>query len=112
MLVKQTNMAEQHKHDEITQDGYKKRCYCEKCVATYLEWCKQHKEKPTTTCKRKCYTVCEIECHKEQLHVKDWAFGKRYEGKWEPYQKKTHEPKHCKCGKPKKECQCKKPAKK
>lgn len=117
MFVKQTNMAEhkrEHKHesgsesshDSYDDHSYKKRCYCERCKGTYNEWCKRHKEAGHTVCKRKCYTVCEIQCHKEVVHHKDWAFRKEYEGKWEPYHGDKHEPKKCACGKAKNECSC------
>ena len=111
MCVKHTDMAEQHQqhqHDEVGSDGeYKKRCYCEKCVAKYDLWCKEHAGEAHVTCKRKCYTVCEINCHKEQTFYKDWAFGKKYEGKWEEYSGKDHEPSKCECGSDSSECSCK-----
>lgn len=99
-----TGKTEQ-RHDEYDNKQYKKRCYCEKCTHSYVEWCKKHKEDAHTMCKRKCYTVCEIECQKKQVHVKDWKLNKRYDGKWEPYHGKVHEPEKCSSCKQEK-CSC------
>jgi hypothetical protein len=101
----------EHAHDEVNENGdYKRRCYCQKCVALYEQWCKENKGPARVSCQRKCITICEIECHKEQTTYKDWAFAKEYEGKWEPYEGKDHEPKHCGCGKDQEHCECSKDA--
>lgn len=95
-------------HDEETQDGYKKRCYCQKCVGKYKEWCEKKKGEPHIVCKRKCYTVCQIKCHKEQTTYTDWGYHEKFEGKWE-HKDAEHAPHPCEsCKKPKNDCSCKK----
>lgn len=95
-------------HDSYDDNGYQKRCYCEKCKRTYDEWCKKNKEDGCTTCKRRCYTICEIKCEKPVTTVFEWGYKKEYEGKWEHYRSEPV-PKPCvSCKKPTKECLCKK----
>lgn len=94
------------KHDSYDDKGYQKRCYCEKCVRTYEDWCKKHKEDGSTHCKRKCYTVCEVKCEKPVTTIHTWGYKKDYEGKWEHYRSESV-PKRCgKCKSERKECRC------
>lgn len=98
--------CEESHHDEHDEHGYKKRCHCQRCKRTYDEWCRKHKEEGHTTCRRKCYTICEIKCEKpihKRLH---WGYKKEYEGKWEPYHK-VREPRCHKCKRERNECECK-----
>lgn len=93
-------------HDSYDENGYQKRCYCEKCVCKYKEWCKKNKEDGCTTCKRRCYTICEIKCEKPVTTLYEWGYKKAYEGKWEPYRSEPT-PKPCNsCKKAQKECRC------
>lgn len=78
------------KHDECDEHEYKKRCYCEKCVKKYDEWCRRHKKDGKPKCYRKCYTVCEIKCKKPCRKVKKYGYKKLYEGKWQHYDPKHH----------------------
>lgn len=104
------------RHDEWDDHKYKKRCHCQRCVGTYDDWCRKHKEKGCTTCKRKCYTICEIVCEKPVTHVYHWGYKKEYEGRWEPYhgahgprQGEEHHEEHHECGrchKRRDECEC------
>lgn len=107
-------MAEQKsdhsaKHDSHDENGYKKRCYCEKCKRTYDEWCKSHKDEGKTQCVRKCYTICEIACEKPITKIVKWGYKQEFEGEWEPYHHAKPAPKHCnKCRKESKDCSCRK----
>lgn len=71
------------RHDEYDDKSYKKRCHCQKCVRTYDEWCRKKKEEGRATCKRKCYTICEIVCEQPVTTYNHWGYKKEYEGKWE-----------------------------
>lgn len=104
-----SNKSDQsEQHDKVTEDGYEKRCYCEKCVGKYKEWCRKNKEEGNTTCKRKCYTVCEIKCKKAVVTHTNWGYHEKFEGKWEPYRAEPA-PKKCdRCQHEKKDCSCKK----
>lgn len=95
------------KHDTVNEKGeYEKRCYCQKCVGRYKEWCRKNKEEGCTTCKRRCYTVCEIKCKKTDIIHTNWGFHEKFEGKWENYRAEDA-PKHCdKCRKDRKDCNC------
>jgi hypothetical protein len=96
-------------HDRYDEDGYKRRCHCEKCIRTYDEWCKKRKEQGVTHCKRKCYTICEIKCEKPVTTTFNWGYKKEYEGKWESYHNDKPVPKPCNsCKKEGKSCSCKK----
>lgn len=101
-------MPSHNKHDSYDENGYKKRCYCEKCKKSYDDWCEKNEEDGVTHCKRKCYTICEIVCEKPVTTVTHWGYKKEYEGKWESYRaeeapKKCHKCKHemtkCSCEK-------------
>lgn len=97
-----------NKHDHVDKDGYKKRCYCQKCVKRYKEWCEKKKDEGCTTCKRRCYTVCEIKCEKTDIIRTYFGFHEKFEGKWERYDSQPV-PKHCnKCKREEKECECSK----
>lgn len=78
-------MAESKKdrHDESNENGYKKRCYCEKCVKSFDEWCdvKKHEGKPL--CRKKSYTICEIVCERTDSKTYFYGHKKEFEGKWE-----------------------------
>ncbi len=100
-------MSHHGKHDQITDNGYKQRCYCEKCKAKYDEWCKRQADKGQKICKRRCYTICEVVCKQPKLVVDRWGYKKHYEGKWENYNDFDIKPKHCKrCQKDRKHCTC------
>lgn len=91
-------------HDEITEDGYKKRCYCQKCTKKYDEWCREHKDEGHTSCKRRCYTVCEVICEKPVTTVTHWGYKKEFEGKWEKYHDKKVPAKCSECKRSR--CRC------
>lgn len=96
-------------HDSYDENGYKKRCYCEKCKRKYDEWCRRQKESGHKTCKRKCFTICEVKCEQPKYILDKWGYKKEYEGKWEPFHDKEPKPKHCdRCKKEKKDCSCRK----
>lgn len=86
------------KHDEYDEKSgqYKKRCYCQKCVKTYNEWCKRQKEHGNTRCRRKCFTVCTIECEKDHTVTTRWGYDQKFEGKWEDYKHARPAPRDCK----------------
>lgn len=75
--------SKKEKHDKHDEHGYKKRCFCEKCVKTFGEWCdvKKHEGKPL--CRKKVYTICEIECERTDSKTYYYGHKKEYEGKWE-----------------------------
>ena len=79
----------EHGHDSYTDSKYQKRCYCEKCKKKYDDWKKEHEEKGKTVCKKRCFTVCEIECTKKVEREINWGYKKKYEGKWEPHKEKS-----------------------
>lgn len=74
---------ESGKHDEYNENGYKKRCRCQKCKRQYDEWCKDKQEKGKTICKRKCYTIVEYVCEKTDVYTHKWGLKKKYESNWE-----------------------------
>jgi len=76
---------EELRHDIIVDGKYKKRCYCQKCTKSYDDWKHRNKKEGCTKCKRRCYTVCEIQCEKPVEIVHEWGYKKKYEGKWESY---------------------------
>jgi hypothetical protein len=94
IIKKVKGEGKHHNHDSYDEHGYKKRCHCTKCKRTYDEWCRKHKEEGCATCKRKCYTVCEIVCEKPHTVVTEWGYKKEYEGKWEKYDH-IRPPKNC-----------------
>ncbi len=95
MADKRQHNHDEHEHDSHDENGYKKRCYCEKCVRSYDEWCKEHKERGETQCKRKCKTICEIVCEKEKVVTKKWGYKKEFETKWHKHRAEKA-PKECK----------------
>ena len=95
-------------HDSYDENGYKKRCFCQKCTEQYVLWCKKNKKDGVTHCKRRCRTVCDIKCVKPVTTVYKWEEQQRFEGKWESYKELPvpkdcpsckQAPKNCKCGK-------------
>ncbi len=94
-------------HDSCDENSYKKKCYCQKCVRQYDEWLKRNKERGHTTCKRKCFTVCEYVCTKTSVRRKDWGFAREFETRWSPY--KGHVPHARDCDKGEKRDHHKKP---
>lgn len=105
--LKHSSKSDSEKHDSVKDNGeYEKRCYCEKCVGKYKEWCKKQKEEGCSTCKRRCYTVCEIKCKKTDVIHTHWGYHEKFEGKWEHYRAEPA-PKNCeKCKKEHKDCKC------
>lgn len=89
---KQDNSSDD-KHDEHDENGYKKRCRCQKCKRTYDEWCKEKQNQGQTVCKRKCYTIVEYVCEKTDVYKHTFGRKKRYEGKWE--EAEPFEPTNC-----------------
>jgi len=100
-------MADNKMHDSYDENGYKKRCYCEKCKRIYDEWCRNNKETGQKVCERKCYTICEIKCERPKVIVKHWGYKQEFEGKWEPFVDPLPVPKHCgRCKKENADCKC------
>ena len=99
-------------HSYEDKDGFKKRCFCQKCEKKWKEWCEKHKKEGETHCKRKCYTVCEYKCKKPVTTVFNWGYHKKFVGEWEKH-KAEDVPKRCKhCKKHENNCDCKKDHKK
>lgn len=76
-------------HDKYNEHSYQQRCQCQKCTATYDKWCDEKKKAGCATCKRKCYTICEIVCEKPRKIVDHWGYKKRYDGPWKHYEEKS-----------------------
>jgi hypothetical protein len=95
-----------HQHDEVTKDGYKKRCYCEKCKRKYDEFCKKSKHEGKVKCQRKCHTICEIKCEQPVEITKHWGYKKEYETKWDHFRPERAPRKCDKCKKDKEHCGC------
>lgn len=73
-------------HDTCENGKYEKRCYCEKCVKKYDEWCKVHPTHKDKKCvERKCVTICEYRWQRPCAFAEEGGFKKKFETKWEKY---------------------------